>query len=394
MSDQKIALKKIVKQLSYIKGRHTELVTVYVPVGANLHEIINQLRNEQSTAENIKSKPVRKNVVASLDKIIRELQMFKKTPPHGLAMFAGNVSEKEGASDIQVWAIEPPDEVKVKMYWCDQKFVLDPLMDMVKEKQIYGIICLDKSECDIALLRGKKLEPIVHFDSIVPGKTRAGGQSSARFSRVREGMLNDWLKHCAEAANKIFEEHGKEVLGIIISGSGPIKEMFLKEDYLHMQVKEKVIGVVDTSYTGDFGLQETIEKSDSLLKEEEVTKEKKMIQAFFTELQRRGKAVYGIVDVKRAVEAGAAEKVIVSEGSPLRVYEFINPNTEEKKEVYSSTKPSEPGWDLMGEKDIYDYLEDLALNYGTSIAAVSVDTREGQQFLELGGVGAFLRYNI
>src|SRR3989304_3664136 len=123
MSDLKIALKKIVKQLSYIKGRHTELVTVYVPVGANLHEIVNQLRNEQSTAENIKSKPVRKNVVASLDKIIRELQMFKKTPPHGLAMFAGNISEKEGSSDIQVWAIEPPDEVKVKMYWCDQKFV-------------------------------------------------------------------------------------------------------------------------------------------------------------------------------------------------------------------------------------------------------------------------------
>jgi peptide chain release factor subunit 1 len=272
--------------------------------------------------------------------------------------------------------------------------VLEPLQDMIKEKQIYGIICLDKSEADIALLRGKKLEPIVHFDSIVPGKTRAGGQSSARFSRVREGMLNDWLKHVAEAANKIFEEHGREVLGIIVSGSGPIKEMFLKEDYLHAQVKQKVIGVVDTSYTGDFGLQETIEKSDNILKEEEVTKEKKMLQNFFTELQRNGKAVYGINDVKRVIEAGAAEKVIVSEGSPLRVYEFINPNTGEKKEIYSTTKPSQPGWDLMGEKDIFDYLEDLALNYGTSIAAVSTDTREGTQFLELGGVGAFLRYNV
>jgi peptide chain release factor subunit 1 len=395
MVDSKIALRKLIKQLSYIKGRHTELVTVYVPVGANLHEISNQLRSEQSTAENIKSKPVRKNVVSALEKIIRELQMFKKTPPHGLAIFCGNISEKEGSTDLQIWVIEPPVEVKVKMYWCDQKFVMEPLEDMVKERQIYGIICLDKSECDIALLRGKKLEPIVHFDSIVPGKTRAGGQSSARFSRVREGMLNDWLKHCAEAANKIFEEHAKEVLGIIVSGSGPIKEMFFKEDYLHGQVKQKVIGIIDTSYTGDFGLQETIEKSDTLLKEEEVTKEKKLIQSFFTELQKpHGKAVYGINDVKKAIEAGAAEKVIVSENSTLRVYDMINQQTDEKKEVYSSVKPNEPGWLILGEKDVYDYLEDLALNYGTSITAVSADTREGTQFLELGGVGAFLRFNI
>src|SRR3989338_1149256 len=248
----KITLKKLIKQLAAIKGRHTELVTVYVPVGANLHEIINQLRNEQSTAENIKSKPVRKNVVSALDKIIRELQMFRKTPEHGLACFSGNTSEKEGSSDMQVWIVEPPEEVKVKMYWCDQRFVLEPLEDMIKEKQIYGLICLDKSEGDIALLIGKKIDVIFHEDSIVPGKTRAGGQSSGRFSRIREGLLNDWLKKVGEAANKIFEEH-KEVLGIIVSGSGPIKEIFMKEDYMHADVKKRVIGIVNTSYTGDFG---------------------------------------------------------------------------------------------------------------------------------------------
>src|SRR3990172_12631996 len=117
---EKFKLKKLVKYLEKIKGRHTELVTVYVPAGYNLYEMISTLKNEQSTAENIKSKPVRKNVVSALDKIIRELQMFKKTPPNGLALFAGNISLKEGATDIEVWTIEPPDEVKVKMYWCDQ----------------------------------------------------------------------------------------------------------------------------------------------------------------------------------------------------------------------------------------------------------------------------------
>ncbi len=533
----KIALKKLIKQLAAIKGRHTELVTVYVPVGANLHEIISQLRNEQSTAENIKSKPVRKNVVSALDKIIRELQMYKKTPANGLALFAGNISEKEGASDIEVWVVEPPEEVRVKMYWCDQQFVLEPLEDIVKEREVYGIICLDKSEGDVALLVGKRIEVIFHKESIVPGKTRAGGQcfvsgtqvkclnqgsgaiskpieiikegdkvicyntkakqtavgtvsrkfrknvrdiyvittdstqikttgehvffvsnktyfkeksaselseneflsltnpggdmaetkilsirkehcsipvfdlsvdkyenfvangllvhnSSQRFSRIREGLLNDWLKEVAEAANKIFEEH-KEVLGIIVSGSGPIKEMFLKEDYMHADVKKKVIGIVDTSYTGDHGLQETVEKSSELLKEAEVTKEKKLLQQFFNELQKpHGRVSYGVHEVIKSIEAGAVDKIIVSEASPLKAYEFINPQTEEKKIVFASSKPSESGFDLLGEKDVADYLEELAENYGSKVIAVSADTREGQQFLELGGVGALLRYNI
>lgn len=532
----KLALKKLIKQLAAIKGRHTELVTVYVPIGANLHEVINQLRTEQSTAENIKSKPVRKNVVSALDKIIRELQMYKKTPANGLALFAGNISEKEGTSDIEVWVVEPPEEVKVKMYWCDQTFVLEPLEDMVKEREIYGIICLDKSEGDVALLVGKKIEVIFHKESIVPGKTRAGGQcfiegtqvtclcqdskiinrpieaikegdkvicydtktkqnvvstvsktfrkdvnniyavttdsshikttgehvffvsnktyfkeksaselaenefltltnldgslretrilsivkercnsmpvfdlsvkkyenfiannllvhnSSQRFSRIREGLLNDWLKEVGEAANKIFEEH-KEVLGIIVSGSGPIKEMFLKEDYMHADVKKKVMGTIDTSYTGDHGLQETVEKSDSLLKEAEVTKEKKLLQQFFTELQKpHGRVSYGVHDVIKKTEAGAVDRIIVSEATPLRAYELLR--GEEKKIIFASSKPSESGFSLIGEKDLPEYLEELAGNYGSKLIIVSADTREGRQFLELGGVGALLRYNI
>ncbi len=531
----KLSLKKLIKQLAAVKGRHTELVTVYIPVGANLHEVATQLRNEQSTAENIRSKPVRKNVTTALDKIIRQMQFYKKTPPNGLAFFCGNVSEKEGGTDIELWAIEPPEEIKVKMYWCDQRFVMEPLEDMVKEKEIYGIICLDKNEANIALLIGKRIEEVFHKESIVPGKTRAGGQcfmkgtqvkclstgseigkpiedlkendkvicydfqkhknavstvskkfkkevnniyiittdstqikttgehvffvsnktyfkeksaselskneflsiinpngslsetkilsirkehcsstpvfdlsvnkyenfianglivhnSSQRFSRIREGLLNDWLKEIGEAANKVFGEN-KEVLGIIVSGSGPIKEMFMKEDYMHADVKKKVLGILDTGYTGDQGLQETVEKAGELLKEAEVIKEKKLLQQFFYELHKpHGKVVYGPEKVVRTTEIGAVDRIIVSEATPLKAYELLR--GDEKKIIFSDSKPSEPGWDLMGEKDLPDYLEEVADNYGSKVVIVSADTREGKQFLEFGGVGALLRYNI
>ena len=390
----KFALKKLVKYLSSIKGRHTELVTVYVPANYSLHDIGAQLRNEQSTAENIKSKPVRKNVTTALEKIIRHIQLFKKTPDHGLALFCGNVSESDSKVDIELWSIEPPEPVKTKMYWCDQRFVLDPLQDMVAEREIYGIINLDKSEASVALLIGKKIDTIFHKESIVPGKTRAGGQSSARFGRIREGLLNDWLKEVGEAANKIFTEH-KEVIGIIVSGPGPIKEMFLKEGYIFQDVQKRVIGTVDTSYTGESGLEETLERGEDLLKELGVTKEKILLQKFFNELQKpHGLVSYGFHEVLRALEMGAVDMVIVSEGLESRVREYKTQSDEVKLILFKPGITVDREWKLLGEMDPIEYFEEKVKRFGSKVEVVSPDTREGVQFLHFGGVGAILRYNI
>lgn len=397
-SDSRYKLKKIVKMLSSIRGRHTEMVSVYVPAGYSLHEITSQLKQEQGTADNIKSKQVRKNVVSALERILRHIQLYKKTPDNGVAFFAGNISEKEGASDIELWALEPPEPIKTKLYWCDQTFVTEPLEKMVEEKEIYGIINLDKSEAEIGLIRGKKIESFGHFESIVPGKTRAGGQSSQRFSRIREGLLNDWLKHIGEASNKVFENR-KDVIGIIVSGPGPIKDMFMKEEYLHADVKKRVIGTVDTSYTGEPGLHETLERGEDLLKDASVIKEKKLLQRFFTELQKPGGLVtYGITETMRYLEMGAVDMVIVSEDSDILAIEYIEDgagkikfvSAEKRKEAFAGRQ----GVEIMGEEDIIEFFEKKVKAYGSKLEVVSSETREGAQFAALGGVGALLRYNV
>ncbi|MBI4162353.1 MAG: helix-turn-helix domain-containing protein [Candidatus Aenigmarchaeota archaeon] len=900
----KIALKKLVKQLAAIKGRHTELVTVYVPAGYSLNEVATQLRNEQGTADNIKSKAVRKNVTTALEKILRHLTLYKRTPENGVALFCGNVSETD-KTDMQLWAIEPPEEIKTKLYWCDQKFVTEPLEDMIADKEIYGIICLDKSEATIALLKGKRLEIIYNEESIVPGKSRAGGQclspdtlvqvsdgsileikdlhnpcavksvnfsdttslkdtpviekwntkknlmhiiktkyptieiessadhtffrwgnkveevpaeqlkagdyllmpekieikgkiqslepaglyntyellpegskfikyrredlkllqkelakksnvtqtaisvlelgkrnvkkgflmalcqslntdfnsfvrqfckpatslrlpnvldeklaeflgyfagdgsfekerlslhdsskqivdyytnlgksifncnthsnfrekknyhlgrlygkpivtliksefpelnyatssaipqkillstntvlaaflrgffdaegyvnakrgiglginnkkmakqiqisllrfsimaslteydnrrnpyskkhrftvqitertslelfmkeigfnadykkeklknavknktgkssvrqifatgenirkiiesegykvsdfpkvtnffrnermmskevflnsvlveikskpelykklepvlsynliptkissvtvldkesemtdievknsnfianclvvhnSSQRFSRIREGLLNDWLKKIGEAANKIFGEH-KEVIGILLSGGGPVKEMLYKEDYMHADVKKKILGLVDTSYTGDQGIEETIVRGEHLIKEAAVIKEKKIVQRFLEELQRpHGIAIYGLEETQRFVEAGAADTILITENNTAKFMEYecacgrkfkIVRNDQKKTQTCPTCNVQRS---IMTEKDLTDVIEEFAGNYGTKVIVVSPETREGKQFEALGGIGALLRYRV
>ena len=169
-------LRKLLKELEKIRGRHTELVSVYIPAEYNLQEIVNMLRQEYTLTENVKNKTVRNNVLAAIDKILQELKFYNKTPKNGLVLFSGNVSEAEGQIDIKVWTIEPPESLRIKKYWCDQKFELEPLQDMVAEKELYGLIVLDNREATIGLLKGKKIEILRQTESIVPGKTIKGGQ--------------------------------------------------------------------------------------------------------------------------------------------------------------------------------------------------------------------------
>jgi len=137
---QKLELEELIEELESKKGRHTQLVTVMIPSGFNISQVVRQLEAEKSTAANIKSKATRTAVIDSLERIIRELKNLGKTPPNGLAAFSGNVSEKEGTQDIQLWTFEPPKPLRIRMYRCDQTFVLEPLKEMIQIEELYGLL--------------------------------------------------------------------------------------------------------------------------------------------------------------------------------------------------------------------------------------------------------------
>ena len=233
---EKRKMKKLIKELGELRGRHTELVSVYVPAGYNLTDIIGQLKDEQGTAANIKSKATRKNVMSALEKIIQHLRVFKATPPKGVVVFAGNVSENEGKDDIKLWSFEPPEPMRTKIYWCDQTFVLDPLEEMVREREVYALIILDARDANIGLLVGKTIKPLKHMDSTVPSKTVKGGMSQHRYDRLREDAIHDFLTKVGVTANELLMKEELQLKGMIIGGPGPVKERFAKGKYLNYDV--------------------------------------------------------------------------------------------------------------------------------------------------------------
>lgn len=399
MDMDKEELKLLLQELEKIRGRHTELVSVYVPAGYNILKVAEQIRSEQSTAQNIKSKTVRKNVLAALEKISGHLRYYKETPPNGLVIFCGNISEREGVADIRLWAIEPFEPIGVRLYRCDQIFILDPLKDLVRETEIYGLIVLDKSEADIGLLKGKVVQKIKHLDSIVPGKTKAGGWSQQRYARVREALLNDFLKKVGEIASAQFRGM-RDLKGLIIGGPGPIKEQFFDGDYLAYDIKQKVLGVVNTSYTGEYGLNELVERSEEILAEAAVMKEKRILERFFDELAKGGeKIVYGLKETVSALKMGNIELLLISEGFDLIEVDakctcgWAGKIIVKKGEVIKCPKCSA----IIEKYDIFDVKENvikLAKEMGSQIEWISAQTPRGQQFKELGGIGGILRYKL
>src|SRR3989344_27100 len=151
-------LEELVEELDGYKGRHTELISVYISTGYDAVSVQKQLEAEKSTAKNIKSTSTRKNVVDALEKIVRALKEYKRTPENGIALFAGNVSQVEGQDDLRIWEIEPPMPIKIRLYRCDKEFVLDALKEMLEVAEIYGFLVMDRKEATIGALEGKSIE--------------------------------------------------------------------------------------------------------------------------------------------------------------------------------------------------------------------------------------------
>lgn len=100
-------LNRILKNLESKKGRHTELISLYIPPGKQINDVMNSLRSEYSTASNIKSRTTRRNVLDALEKVMQRLRLFKDAPPKGLIIFCGAIPQNgEGSEEVETYVIE------------------------------------------------------------------------------------------------------------------------------------------------------------------------------------------------------------------------------------------------------------------------------------------------
>lgn len=398
-------VKRTLKELSEKKGRGTELVSVYIPPDKQISDVVKHMREELSQSANIKSKQTKKNVQSAIEVIMQRMKLFPRPPERGLVLFVGMIPKGgPGTEKMETYVFEPPEPVQTYTYHCDSQFFLEPLEEILEDKEIYGLAVIDRKEATIAIMKGKRVDIVKTLTSGVPGKHKAGGQSQRRFDRLIELAAHEFLKRIGEHINEAFLAV-EDLKGVIIGGPGHTKEDFINGDYLHHEIKQKIITTVDTSYTGDFGIREVIDKSMDVLTEIDIMKEKKLVQRFLTELiDENGLASYGEAEVRQNLINGAVEVLLLSEDIKSKRYAFECPScgSVAEKTIKNETEFENILCENCGEtmkasssQDVIGDFVKLAEEVGSEVEIISTETEEGMQLLRaFGGFGAILRYRV
>lgn len=405
-------LRKMLKQLSEKSGHGTELISVYIPKGKQLHEIISMLRNEQGTASNIKSDLTRTHVVDSLAKVIQRLKLYKKTPERGLVVFCGALPPEEGgplgSEVLNIFVIEPIKDLRQYLYRCDDHFHIEILRDMLKDDAAIGFLAIDAKDAGWGLLRGDRLEELDQTGSGVAGKHRQGGQSAKRFQKLREMELSYYYNRVANMTREYFLDI-HQVKGLIVSGPGPTKDDFINGNYLEYRLQDMILSTIDSSYSGREGVREAFEKSGDILSDFRLVEEKKLIDNLFRHINvGSGLGSYGLQEVLGHIQNNVAQTVLVTDDINIHRVTGVcrrcgNEQSDlvERHEVIplknryaTSGCPACNSSDVeANEQDLVDYLDMICAKTGTSVEVISGKAEHGAMLNNLGRVAAILRYN-
>jgi protein pelota len=148
---------------------------------------------------------------------------------------------------------------------------------------------------------------------------------------------------------------------LIIVGPGFAKDDLVK--HLREKRYDKKFHVCSSAQGGMLGIHEVLKGGIAkVLEEHRVVFESQLVEEFLSEIAKDGPVTYGPDEVKRALEMGAVEKLLIST-------------------------------DKMREKGIEPILE-LAEKTRAKLTSISPHHDAGRKLKKMGGLGALLRYRI
>ena len=384
-------LRKLIASLSDKQGREMEFISLYIPREKSIDEVVAFLKCESDGAVN-KSESVKDRLQDALKNVIKHLKLQKEIPENGLAMFAGtfaaNNLEGEG---LNVEEIVPPEPLSAYVYEVDNHFRLEQLREMLRNQKIVGLVALDSKEASFGIANGERLELIENITSGIPGKSGKGGSSQRRYERERGMAVTYFFHRVAEHAAKAFlEDH--QVMALIVGGPGTTKHDFLNGDYLHYELKNAVLGTVDTQSAGKEGLKEVLVKSAETIKNMCAPEEKIIVQRLLAEMTKQDTlAIYGLDPVLNALEKGEVEVALVTDNTDtIEVVALCKKCELSRSMIVNVKKKAQAVQEMtlhpcercrateyaLEEKDIVDVLEEAASQTNATVEVISTESQE------------------
>ena len=408
MQQRRLKAKNALDDLSGMRGMGTELVTLIIPPDKAIHDVRQQLAQEIGQASNIKSKQTKKHVSDAIESAASAINNMRETPQHGIAIFTGHVIVGNNKTRMTTIVLDdPPEPFRSFRYRCDSTFEVTQLEDMLIDKTCYGIFVIDRGEAAYGLASGKSVHCQEEMQSNIMGKHRQGGQSAQRFERLIEEHAHKFFKRAAEHASDYWLGMIENMEGIIIGGPGATKDQVLKGEFFHHEIAKIVRKpTFDVGYSNESGLRELVQRAGGLMHEIELDAERQLVDQFLAEIMKQHpKATYGEMMIRSALEQGAVDTLLLSEG--LR----------KVRQAYTC-RQCQHGWQITTDRlveipncpscnassdqvredpdntiSLMDELTTLAGHSSSKVKLISMDTEEGATLMEaFAGLGALLRY--
>jgi len=258
----------------------------------------------------------------------------------GTLRLAGKITE--GPSDTKLssyhtMAIEPGTVLTVqKGRWSHS--ALKRIQESGTREPKVLVCVMDREEADIAIVRGSGIKVLGRIECHDPEDREPYHRELLAFLSGQDGCD-----------------------AIVIAGPGFEAGNFLS--YVRKNSADLASKCVPegASHTGITGINEVMKKSgERILRDTRIGRESALVDEVLSRISRDGLVTYGKAEVKRAVETGACETLLVSR-----------------------EKLSE-----------FEGLMELAEKMGSRVHLVTADHTAGEQFLHLGGIAALLRFHL
>ncbi len=239
---------------------------------------------------------------------------------------------------------------------------LDKLIE-AHEKAIKSTILLVAIQDDratVAVLTRSATKILIELEPNIPRKSSSLSQNR----KAQLEFFNELTSFISEALNKYNSET------IVVGGPGFTKDQF--NDYLKDKRSSFLpnTSFIPASSGGRTGISEIIKKGipEQIAQQQQATLEARYVEEFLLRISKEeGMVSYGWDEVEYAINSGAVERLLISDG-------YLRQSPEGRQKV--------------------DELIEKAKNMGGSVSIISSFHDAGEQFEKMGGVGALLRFSL
>jgi len=336
------------------------------------------------------------------------LKLFNKCPTNGLVVFCGLAEAEEGNNKAKQVSLhfEPFQPLKY-VYRCDNCFHVEDLKTLladIEDEDPFGFIVMDGNGVLFGRVQGTRREVLKSLSVNLPNKHGRGGQSQLRFERLRREKRNVYVCRVAELATQLFiapsnngQGRHNTTKGIILAGSGELKNDLLKHSNFDKRLRKIVVKTVDIAHGGERGFEEAIGLSLEDIGSMTLLHQTQLLQRFMTEVQQdKGRYCFSVDDTVKALEMGAVEKLILYEDLDMTRYEIEDSNTGIKRAVHTKDEVKvQVDESIIEQQSFVTWVCENYKEYGCSLEFVTDQMGVARQFIiGFGGVGAILRWAV